>query len=187
MVPCKLALLWYYLFLFKGDDGVEIYNMALVFIYPDGYVDSIPIREDWDDHIDYFREYLRTSPRFQKIVEENDFHFDWENEINTYPICLLLALNNVILFYNLGLPLIVEEMDMAEDLSHFVIYLPDDYKHHLGLDKAKKEIRKLDDNHFEIERYLSAWHITQEFDTEEYEAFFKNKNEIEEKEKEKQL
>lgn len=163
---------------------MDIFKMALVVIYPDGYVDQVPIKEGCTNHVKYWYDYLKISPRFQRIIRENRFKFDWIHDYNASPILKLLAKNNVIVFMNTEIAYVCSNMENAEALYGFIISFPRDYDSHKGLPFAKETINKLNFNRYELDVFRTDKDDFEEFDTEEYERFF-GENKVNEEEEKK--
>jgi len=88
---------------YKWIDMEELKNMALIFIYPDGTVEKIPIGE-YKLHIEYMRENLTKSSKFYDICKGLDFVSSClHGHIDT-----MLSLNGVIIIFNLDLRDIIE-------------------------------------------------------------------------------
>lgn len=149
----------------------NIFNQAIVLIYPDGNVDQLPIKRDINDHVKYFYEYLKSSQRFQKMVRENGFKFDFLHEYNTSPIVKLLTDNGVIVIVNLAITYVNMAPERAEEISTFSITFPREYKEHLGIPFVKKTIKGFDENRYELNKYYEEMNNFDNFDPDEAEEF----------------
>ena len=159
--------------------------MAFVIVYPDGYVDYIPIKEGVSNRVEYFYEYMKSSPRFQRIVRDNHFDFDWLNNRDCSSICKMLVQNNVIVFMNDTISYVLLDMENAEKTSYFVISLPSNYEELPGIPFVREQINKLNNNQFELEQYQMDWDDFEDLESDEFNKNFGN-NKIN-KEKEKNL
>jgi len=99
----------------------ELKNMALIFIYPDGTVEKIPIGE-YKLHIEYMRENLTKSSKFYDICKGLDFVSSClHGHIDT-----MLSLNGVIIIFNLDLEYIVEGLfDYENEIPDLLIDCPE--------------------------------------------------------------
>ena len=99
----------------------ELKNMALIFIYPDGTVEKIPIGE-YKLHIEYMRKHLGESPKFYDICKGLDFYKSClHSHIDT-----MLSLNGVIIIFNLDLEYIVEGLfDYENEIPDLLIDCPE--------------------------------------------------------------
>ncbi len=158
---------------------MDIFKMAIVLVYPDGYVDSLPIKKDVDDHVKYFYEYLQASPRFQKLVKDNGFRFDWIHEYNTTPIIKLLIDNEVIVFINTAIAYVNMSPERANEISYFSIAFPENYDSHVGIPFVKETIKKFDINQFSLDKYSPEMNNFNNFAPDEASIFLEEKNEEE--------
>lgn len=153
----------------------DLFNKAIVLIYPDGYVDRIPIKRDIDDHVKYFYEYLKVSKRFQSIVKDNGFRFDWNHEYIITPIIKLLTDNGVILIINFAIAYINMAPERAEELAMYSITFPKDYKEHLGIPFVKETIKKMNPDRYELDKYYEEMNNFDNFDPDEADEFINEK------------
>ena len=157
---------------------MDIFKMAIVLVYPDGYVDPIPIKKGVDSHVTHFYDYLTVSPRFQKIVKDNGFRFDWIHEYNTKPILKLLIDNGVIVIVNNAIVYVNIAPERASELSSFSIVFPDEYEHHVGIPFVKEIIKKLDRNQFQLDKFYPEMNNFDELDPDEVSIFLEEENNI---------
>ena len=153
----------------------DLFNKAIVLIYPDGYVDRIPIKRDIDDHVKYFYEYLKVSKRFQSIVKDNGFRFDFVHDYNITPIIKLLTDNGVILIINFAIAYINMAPERAEELAMYSITFPKDYKEHLGIPFVKETIKKMNPDRYELDKYYEEMNNFDNFDPDEADEFINEK------------
>lgn len=153
----------------------DLFNKAIVLIYPDGYVDRIPIKRDIDDHVKYFYEYLKVSKRFQSIVKDNGFRFDFVHEYIITPIIKLLTDNGVILIINFAIAYINMVPERAEELAMYSITFPKDYKEHLGIPFVKETIKKMNPDRYELDKYYEEMNNFDNFDPDEADEFINEK------------
>lgn len=150
---------------------MNIFDQAIVLVYPDGHIDNLPIKKDGNGHVKYFYEYLKTSKRFQSIVKDNGFRFDWTHEYIITPIIKLLTDNGVILIINFAIAYINMAPERAEELAMYSITFPKDYREHIGLRDVKDIIKKMNPDRYELDRYYEEMNNFDNFDPEEYEEF----------------
>lgn len=161
---------------------MDIFKMALVIIYPDGYVDPIPIREGVYSHVEYFYEYLKKSSRFQCLVRDNHFSFDWRHDSNSHPICKLLVQNGIIVFYNTAIYDVLYNIDNAKNSSFFAISFPRDYEGLPSIPFVKEIVKELQDQQFELEKFRTDKDDFEPFDSDENEKFLEKNKQNKEKE-----
>ncbi len=93
----------------------ELNYQAIVLIYPDGFVEKIPITH-LKFHWEYLKEHIKYSERFASLCG------DLINDVNHFPLDKGLAANGICLLYNWNIREIVEEKPL--DHIHFLYYLP---------------------------------------------------------------
>lgn len=97
----------------------DLMSMALMYIYPDGTVERIPIGEHIL-HIEYMKENLKKSPKFYQICRGLDF----EKSRTHKHIDTLLSLNGVVIIFNLDLEDIVKGV-FTEYAPELLVAVPD--------------------------------------------------------------
>lgn len=98
----------------------ELMTLALMFIYPDGNIEKILIKEH-KLHIEYMKEHLSVSKRFFNICKGLDFNGNLHHHID-----IRLSINGVIIVFNLDLMDIVEGyFDYNNKIPLLLIYCPD--------------------------------------------------------------
>ncbi len=127
----------------------EIYDLAIVIMYPDGYIDKVPIKKDQDNHVAYFFDRLKESPRFANLVREKHFKFNWVSEYNIYEILKFLVKNNVMVMINVDIALINMSPE-AKVNSRFEICAVDNYLEHACVNYLKDTVNFLDDNRYVV-------------------------------------
>ncbi len=96
----------------------ELNYQAIVLIYPDGFVEKIPIT-DLKFHWEYLKEHIKHSKRFASI------NGDLINDINHFPLDKGLAANGICVLYNWNIREIVEDKTFLNTFhAHFLYYLP---------------------------------------------------------------
>lgn len=151
----------------------EIYDLAIVLIYPDGYVEKTPIRKDKDAHTEYYYESLQEYyTRFARLVRERHFKFDWINEYNTYPILKFLVEADVIVIFNIDIAFVNMNEDYKKS-ARFEICVPDNYLEHSGINYLKNVVNFLGDNKYVINKLYDGY-----FDEiDDYSSLLDNKSE----------
>lgn len=160
---------------------MDIFKMALVIIYLDGYVDYIPIKTGCANHVAYWYDYLKISPRFQRLIRENRFKFNWIDEYNTSPILKLLAKNDVIVFTNIEIAYVCNNIENAEVFSRFSISLPAKFEEHKGLLPVREMIDKLGEDQYKLDVFRTNRNYFDKMAPEEYEKIL-GKNKVNEEE-----
>lgn len=97
----------------------DLMSMAIMYIYPDGTVERIPIGEH-TLHIEYMREHLKTSPKFYQICRGLDFY----KSVLHGHIDSVLSLNGVVIVLNLDLEDIVKGTFMGRE-PYLLVAVPD--------------------------------------------------------------
>lgn len=104
---------------------IDLRNQAIVLLYPDGVVASVPIMRGMKDHIDYYRWLLKHSQKFANIVyhfpDKIDFKRDWDI------VERMLAWASIISIRNVNIREILADwflVDSSVSLS-FMVYFPE--------------------------------------------------------------
>ena len=128
---------------------LDIKRLAILLIYQDGTIDSIPMRNE-QIHMPYFRELRKKSLRFKTITEGLDFSQSCQYDIDAF-----LASIGIILMYNDNLAEMVAYPDnFGEDFEpSFVVCLPCDYASGAQKSAFYEIIRKYDKDLLYFGRY----------------------------------
>lgn len=98
----------------------NLINMALIFIYPDGKVEKIPI-SNFPFHMDYMRENLEKSERFRELCGGLNFFTNLQDHIDSH-----LNLLGVIVIFNLDLYDIVKgDFEIDRNVPKLISLLPE--------------------------------------------------------------
>lgn len=120
---------------------MDFNNTAIVIIYADGMIDSIPIEEDEFEHTKYYEKLLSISERFKSICGICNFQLGIHFHIDR-----LLAKNGAIIFQNWNIREIIASKMNGEsysELPDFVIYYPTQF----GSQEQLKEYEKITNNY----------------------------------------
>lgn len=129
----------------------EVYDLAIAIMYPDGYIDKVPIKRDVNDHVNYFFDRLNNSPRFASLVREKHFKFNWVSEYNTYEILKFLVKNNIMVMFNVDIALINLDPESKAN-ARFEICVPDNYLEHACINYLKDTVNFLDDSRYVVNK-----------------------------------
>ncbi len=111
----------------------DLKRTAIIFIYSDGKVDEIPITT-YKLHMDYLREHLNVSPRFEDLCGGLNFYTNLHGHIDTH-----LTLNGVVVIFNLDVSDIVEGFfDLDNKMPSLVVSLPESLS-------SLKQVEKLEE------------------------------------------
>ncbi len=119
----------------------DLKYQAIVLLYPDGVVESVPIMKGMKDHIDYYRWLLEHSQKFANIVyhfpKKINFKKDWD------VVERMLALANVISIRNGNVRDVLEDKSLidSENSFWFSIYFPEIIEGNIAFSNLK-QIRK---------------------------------------------
>ena len=100
----------------------DIYNIAIMLIYPDGHIDKMYVdRETLHSH--YYKELANKNSRFKQIVDARNIDIDnYDFEVNID----LVNKDNIIVINNIDIRRIVEEKDFLEkNVPYFLFGIPE--------------------------------------------------------------
>lgn len=125
---------------------IDISNLAILVIYPDGTFDSVPI-EKYEIHMPYFRELRKKSPIFRTITEGLDFSISIHDHVDRF-----LAKVGIVLIYNVFL--YVDSNTLKYNIDPlFVTCLPTVYGSKEQKETFYKIIRSSNVDNFVFGRY----------------------------------
>lgn len=120
MVPQNLLLASFVVFIFGGEDVDDLAKMAIVFIYPNGRLEKIPITH-YKYHIDYLKNHLNDSKEYAAIVRGLTFMDPRHKREDDR-----FMMNGLVVLYNLNVWDIVENPELLNDnIPSFSVLLPD--------------------------------------------------------------
>lgn len=111
----------------------DLYNKAIILIYPDGKKESKPI-DNKIFHMRYFLELYKESPNFKEILDQSKYTFfnknDFTNVEYTYSIDLELAKKGIIAIHNLNIKEINDDkFFLKKYIPNFIFTMPKELTH----------------------------------------------------------
>lgn len=98
----------------------NMFRLAIIYIYPDGMVEAIPIEDGVIYHMSYMEKHVKNSARFHSIIGDYKFISLLHDKVDER-----MALNGVVSILNLDLRDIVEGyFNFSERNPEFLIYTP---------------------------------------------------------------
>lgn len=95
---------------------------ACVFIYPDGFVETVPITH-YPHHLDSLWNWLENIKRFANLCYQHKFKL--REYVNYMPIANEIVKDGVLSLYNFNIRELVEDIHMIDyDLPSFFVYIP---------------------------------------------------------------
>jgi len=97
----------------------KLVDIAIIYIYPDGTVEKIPIKDGWSCHMLYMEEQVKNSLKFRQIIGDYRFISKLHDEVDER-----LALNGVVSILNLDLEDIAKGLFDIEIMPIFWVLVP---------------------------------------------------------------
>ena len=104
--------------------NIDLYNYAIILIYPDGNMEKVSIGNSIY-HLDYLKELLITSNKFRNACLTLDFN----NLVNHFSVDKILNEQGIITIYNNGIEDIIKNPNIRrKDLAIFHILTPFEFE-----------------------------------------------------------